>query len=340
MSLKLKPLREQVMVITGASSGIGLATAKAAAKNGAKVVLVARDEGALADIEREITEAGGEAMHVVADVSDRHQLERVAQATIDRFGGFDTWVNNAGTSIFGELEKVSDEDHRRLFDINFWGVVYGSLIAVKHLKERGGGSLINLGSVASDIGLPIQGMYGATKHAIKGFTDSLRIELENEGAPIAVTLIKPTSIDTPFPQHAKNYGAREPKLPAPVYPPSEVAHAILQAATRGHRDVFVGGAAPIWSALHSLLPSVSDWLSQGMAAQEFRDEPARNPAGSLDRAGFGGRIRGEHPGYVHKTSLYTRAKLHPLMTASLVVAGMAAVGALLGGGMQRRDDWF
>jgi short-subunit dehydrogenase len=339
MRYHLKPLRQQVMVITGASSGIGLATAQAAARNGVKVVLVARDQTALDEIAREINESGGEALAIAGDVSHREDLERAAQTTIERFGGFDTCLNNAGTSIFGKLDEVSDEDHRQLFEINFWGVVYGSLIAVKHLKQRGGGSLINLGSVASDIGLPIQGMYGATKHAIKGFTDSLRVELEKEGAPIAVTLIKPTSIDTPFPQHAKNYSSQEPKLPAPVYPPQEVAHAILQAATRGHRDIFVGGAAPLWSALHSVLPTLSDWLGQGMADREFRDEPARDPRGTLDRAGFGGRIRGEHPGYVMKTSLYTRAKLHPLMAASLVVAGVAALGTLLAGGRERSQRW-
>src|SRR4029079_1622040 len=103
------------------------------------------------------------------------------------------WVNNAGTSIFGKLEEISEDDHRRLFDINFWGLVSGSLVAAKHLRRRGG-AIINLGSVASDNALPLQGMYSATKHAIKAFTDALRMELEAEGAPVSVTLIKPTSI--------------------------------------------------------------------------------------------------------------------------------------------------
>src|SRR6476661_451642 len=177
MGVSLKPLGRQVMVITGASSGIGLCTAKMAAANGARVVLAARNGEALADIERQIDSAGGEAAHVVADVGKREDVQRVADAAIQRFGGFDTWVNDAGISIWGKLEDVSDEDHRRLFETNFWGTVYGSVIAARHLRQRGG-ALINLGSEVSEVAVPIQGMYAASKHAVKGFTDALRMELE------------------------------------------------------------------------------------------------------------------------------------------------------------------
>ena len=121
MSVKLKPLHRQIIVITGASSGIGLVTACQAAKDGAQVVLVSRNEEALQQVVREITEQGGEAIHIVADVASREDLQRVADETVARFGRFDTWVNNAGVSIWGRLEEVSDEDHRRLFDTNFWG---------------------------------------------------------------------------------------------------------------------------------------------------------------------------------------------------------------------------
>src|SRR6476646_8077490 len=148
MSVSLKPLREQVMVITGASSGIGLCTAQMAAANGARVVLAARNGEALADIERKITANGGRATHVVADVGQRADVQRIADHTLQRFGGFDTWVNDAGISIWGKLEEVSDEDSRRLFDTNFWGVVYGSTVAAKYLRQRGG-AIINLGSEVS-----------------------------------------------------------------------------------------------------------------------------------------------------------------------------------------------
>lgn len=335
MSISLKPIREQVIVITGASSGNGLATTQAAARAGARVVLAARNGAALAQIERDIAINGGTAVHVVADVTRRQDVEKIAQVALARFGGFETWVNNAGTSIFGRLEEVSEEDHRQLFDINFWGLVYGSLVAVKHLKGRGG-ALINLGSVLSDMAVPIQGMYCATKHAVKGFTDALRLELEAEGAPISVTLIKPTSIDTPFPQRAKNYTNKEPKLPDPVYRPEEVAAAILQAARHPERDVFVGTSGRIMSAAGRQAPRLMDRLSASvMPNQQQRDEPPRNPEGALYEPAAAGKVRGEHPGPVMPVSLYNRADRHPILTALLVLGVAGAAMALLGGSSRR-----
>jgi len=333
MAFSCKPLAQQVLVITGASSGIGLATARAAAQQGARVVLAARNGAALADIERGIQAEGGQAVHVVADVSRREDVQRIADTALSRFGGFDTWVNNAAVSIWGRLEEVSLEDHRRLFDINFWGMVHGSLIAVAHLKKRGG-TLINLGSVASDLAFPLQAMYCASKHAIKGFTDGLRIELEEEGAPVAVTLIKPGSINTPLPQNAKNYTDREPKLPPPVYQPEEVANAILHAAVHPERDIYVGGGHRMLDAFGQIAPRAMDWLGEKvMVGQQLRDEPARHHEGSLYRPGIGGQVHGDHPGYVMKTSLYTRASLHPLVTGTMLAVGGVALYALLGGGL-------
>jgi short-subunit dehydrogenase len=335
MARALKPIRDQVIVITGASSGIGLATARAAAKAGARLVLVARNEAALAEVERDIRAAGGAATHVVADVGRRDALQKAADVAVERFGGFDTWVNDAGLSIWGRLEEVGDEDHHRLFDTNFWGVVHGSLIAVEHLKRRGG-ALVNLGSVASDVALPLQGMYSASKHAVKGFTDALRMETEAAGYPISITLVKPAAIDTPFPQHARNYTGREPKLPPPVYRPEEVAHAILHAAAHPRRDIYVGGGGKAMTAIGKYAPRALDWFGERRAiGQQLRDEPPRNPEGALYRPGRDGRARGDHPGHVMKTSLYTRAALHP-GAAMLGLVGLAAAAAWLAGARPAR----
>jgi short-subunit dehydrogenase len=330
MAPSFKPLAEQIIVITGASSGIGLATARAAAKAGALLVLASRNEDALKGI---VNQIGGEAVYVVADVGQRADVQRIADEARARFGGFDTWVNNAGHSIYGRLEEISDEDHRRLFETNFWGIVYGSLIAIKELKQRGG-ALINLGSVASDSAIPMQSMYSASKHAVKGFTDGLRMELEAEAAPVSVTLIKPTGIDTPFPQHARNYMDKEPKLPAPVYPPEEVARAILYAATHAKRDIYVGGGAKAMSVMGRVAPGSMDRVSSRiMPGQQQREEPPRDPSGTLYQAGVDGRVRGDHPGHVMRTSLYTRASLSPMLSgAILAAAGFAAVAFL------RRDS--
>src|SRR5206468_7879728 len=131
-------------------------------------------------------------------------VERVAEAALARFGRIDTWINDAGVSIYGRLAEVDEEDNRRLFETNFWGVVNGSLCALPHLRRQGG-ALINVGSEVSDAVVPLQGMYSASKHAVKGFTDALRVEIEEvDKAPVAITLIQPTAVDTPLPQHAKN----------------------------------------------------------------------------------------------------------------------------------------
>ena len=292
MAVTLKPLGEQVIVITGASSGIGLATAVAAAKQGARVVLAARSGQTLDEIVESINAGGGKAISIVADVADRQQVERVAAAAVSQFGRIDTWVNNAGVSIYGRLTEVSEEDSRRLFDTNFWGIVNGSLVAVKHMRSMGG-ALINVGSEVSDAVVPLQGMYSASKHAVKGFTDALRVELEVDKAPISITLIQPTAVNTPYPQHAKNYMDREPKLPTPQIKPDQVAEAILDAATTERRDVKVGMGAKVNTFLAKNLPSLGDWASGKQINRQQRKESPRNPDGTLFVPGEGGQIYGD-----------------------------------------------
>ncbi|MDB5035141.1 MAG: short-chain dehydrogenase [Chlorobi bacterium] len=292
MDVSLKSLDRQVIVITGASSGIGLATAESAAMKGAKVVLAARNEESLKDIVHRIEAMGGEAMYVVADVANRDEVEAIATATIERFGRIDTWVNDAGVSIYGRLDEVSEDDSRRLFDTNFWGVVNGSLAALPHLKKEGG-ALINVGSEVSEAVVPLQGMYSASKHAVKGFTDAFRVEIEEvDKAPVSVTLIQPTAVDTPYPQHARNYMDREPKLPSPQIEPEEVAEAILDAAVNPTRDKRVGGMSKLNTTIAKIVPGLGDKMSAKQVDRQQYNEPPRNPQGTLYTAGDGGHTRG------------------------------------------------
>jgi short-subunit dehydrogenase len=214
---------------------------------------------------------------------------------LDRYGRIDTWVNDAGVAIYGRLDQVSDEDNRRLFETNFWGTVYGSLIALPILKRQGG-ALINVGSEVSDAVVPLQGMYSASKHAVKGFTDALRVEVEDvDKAPVSITLIQPTAVNTPYPQHAKNYLAEEPKLPAPMIDAREVADAILEAATKGGRDVKVGAMSKLDTALARLAPGLADKLAARQAQRQHYEQPPNDPDGTLYRPGHSGRIDGERP---------------------------------------------
>src|SRR5215204_6156705 len=177
MAVKLKDLSEQVMVITGASSGIGLTTARMAAPRGASLVIASRNENALKKLSSEINSSGGNSVYVVADVGSEGDVKKIAAEALNKFGGFDTWVNNAGVAIYGKLEDIPTDEMRQLFETNFWGVVYGSLVAASNLKPNGG-AIINIGSALSDRAIPLQGIYCASKHAVKGFTDAFRMELE------------------------------------------------------------------------------------------------------------------------------------------------------------------
>ena len=298
MAVKLKKLADQVIVITGASSGIGLATAEAAAKQGAKLVLAARSEKTLSEIVQRLG-ADTEAVAVPCDVSDRRQVERVAEMAITRFGRIDTWVNDAGLGLYGRLDEVSEADSRRLFDVNFWGVVNGSLAALPHLK-RNGGALINVGSEVSEAYVPLLGMYTATKHAVKGFTDALRVEIEDvDQAPVSITLIQPTAVDTPFPQHARNYLAQEAKLPTPMIEPAKVAEAIRDAAVNPTRDKRVGLMAKVNTTMATLIPGLADKMAAKQVDKLHADMPPRKPEGALNQPseamGDAGQTHGSGP---------------------------------------------
>jgi hypothetical protein len=201
------------------------------------------------------------------------------------------------------------------------------LVAAEHLKQRGG-ALVNVGSALSDRAMPIQGTYCASKHAVKGFTDAFRMELEHDGAPISVTLIKPSSIDTPYRQHAKNYLPNEPKNPWPVYAPEPVAEAILYAAEHPIRDIYVGGAGRALSVASFLTPRVTDrFMDSRMFDAQQEDHPSSSPHTGLDQPSSSLLERGGYPGHVAESSLYTKSSLHPFVAGGLFAAGVGLVYA-------------
>lgn len=321
MKFRLKPLREQVMVITGATSGIGLSTTRMAARNGVRLLIAARNPDALRRLSEEIRVQGGEAVDVEADVGRPEDVRRIADVAVQHFGGFDTWVNNAGASVYGRCLDVDIQDMKRVFDTNFWGIVHGSRVACEHLRRRGG-ALINVGSEVSDKAVPLQGIYSASKHGVKGWTDALRMELEVDEIPISVTLIKPAAIDTPYPQHAKNYLEDEPQQTPPVYAPEAVAEAILYAAVNPVRDLFVGGGGKLISSMAQFAPSLADKVvEKSVASGTHSGRPKRNREALHHPGDSSLRERGDYPGIVQTTSLYTKAAMHPVLT------GVAAVGA-------------
>jgi NAD(P)-dependent dehydrogenase (short-subunit alcohol dehydrogenase family) len=328
MKTELLPLNQQVIVITGASSGIGLVTARRAAAKGACVVLAARNAHDLQAAVDEIRHRQGRAIHVVADVADAAQVERIADTAVREFGRIDTWVNNAAVSMYGRITQLSIDDMRRQMDVNYWGQVYGSIAAVRHLRARGG-ALINVGSALCDRAIPLQANYCAAKHALKAFTDALRMELEEEGVPISVTLVKPASIDTPFFEKAKTHLGVEPQPVPPVYRPEVVSDVILEAAQRPIRELIAGGSGAKLSAAR-FAPRLADlYMERWTFESQCTDIPVNGrPDNLYEAVADDGGERGQNwTGRTRRRSVYTEAFLNPRL--SLAVCAGLTLGLVL-----------
>ena len=338
--MKLKKISEQTIVITGATSGIGLTTARMAAEQGARLVLIARNEDALRKLTEEINSNGGRAIYHAADVAAEYELREAANKAKAEFGGFDTWVNNAGGSIYGRIIEVPTEDLRRMFETNVWGVVNGSKIAIEHLRERGG-ALVNVGSEVSDAVIPIQGMYSASKHAVKAFTEALRMELEADGFPVSVSLVKPTAINTPFPQNAKNYLPYEPDLPQPLYAPDLVAEAILYCAENVMPEFFVGETAKLHSTMAKFAPRLGEKMNEmTIDSSQNSGQPAqRNRTDGLYDTNSDLRERGKPERFTMEHSLYHESKMHPILTGALAVGAGLGIAAWLNSRKKYTDGY-
>ncbi len=253
-----RPLKDQVVVITGASTGIGREVAREFAAKGARVVLAARNARALESLAEEIRAKGGRALPIPTDVTDFAAVERLAAAAVEHFGRLDTWVNNAAVSYYATFEQATLDEMRRQVEVNFWGNVHGFKAALPLMKATGG-VWISVASALSDFAIPLQGTYCAVKHALRALTESVRIEFKHAGVPIDVVLIKPPSVDTPFFEHALTRTGYLPKPVAPVYDPAVIAKRILMAAERPQREVMIGGAAQFFSLVHRYAPRLFEW---------------------------------------------------------------------------------
>lgn len=341
-----RPLNEQVVVITGASSGIGRVTARMFGERGARVVCAARNQEALDELVREIEASGGQAVACQTDVTQREHVERLGEVARARFGRVDTWINNAGVSIYATFEKLTDEEARRIMDVNFIGVFCGMQTALRIMRAQGEGTIINTASVTGKRAIPLQSVYSASKHAVVGLGEAVRSELANQGSDINICTVCPPSIDTPFFDNALTKEGYAPRPMFPVYGPETVAEAIISCAENPQREVLVGAAGKMFSILNTVTPGLTDWFL-GMTAVngQLTDEPkpasAPNnlfevPGDSRERGGWNTwGVRQEANGGSSQLDSAAISKLigqHPIAASALGVAALMLTARLVFGG--------
>lgn len=332
-----RKVSEQVVVVTGASSGIGRETAVMLGEHGASVVLAARNESALNEAAKEVERLGGKAQVVVTDVAEWAQVERLAQAAVEHFGRIDTWVNNAAVSVYGTVEELTIEEIERVVQVILMGQIYGMKAALPHLTRQGQGTIINVASALAERSVPLQAPYCAAKHGIKGFTESLRLELARSHPGVNVTLIMPSSINTPLFDHARSKLGVKPQPVPPIYEPRVVAETILFAAENPRRTIVAGGAGKGIVQAEKISSSLVDWY---MLRKErgFKQQRTNQPDDGRDNlfapmpgtgsatGSFGQKSKSSTP--------YTRyLDLHPNRKRALnaaVVAGLVALVRRLG----------
>ena len=328
--MQLKPIEEQVVVLMGASSGIGRETALRFSRRGAKVVVSARGEEGLNSLVEEIRDEGGEATYVVADTSEFDHVKAVADRAVEEYGRLDTWVHLAAVGLFATFEQTTPEEFARIIDVNLMGQVYGAMAALPHIKREGRGALIHISSVEAKRSFPFHSAYGASKHGIDGFLEAVRVELKHEGWPISVTQVMPGTINTPFFDKGRSkIGVKAVGIP-PIYEPETVANIILYAAENPARDLVSGGAAQALIINQRLSPRMLDAVLATRAG--FRPQKTEEPRSEDDPDNLYGPIRGHDTaknGFrALSRSLYNWLQMHPVVGRGAVVGmalGMLAV---------------
>ncbi len=280
-----RKLQDSVVVITGATSGIGQATALEFARNGATLVLAARREQALQDLEQECERSGApRAVALPTDVSDEGAVNALGRAAIENFGRIDVWVNNAAVTLFGRFEETPPEDYRRVIEVNLFGYIHGARTALKYFREQGSGVLIDLSSIVASVPQPYTSSYTLSKAAIRSLGMSLRQELTLDGShDIHVCTVMPATIDTPLFQHAANYTGRAVRAMPPVISTVRVARTIVNLAKRPRREVTVGNAGRQFMLIRAFAPALAERMmaTQVDKTHLYQDKRAEPTSGNL-----------------------------------------------------------
>jgi NAD(P)-dependent dehydrogenase (short-subunit alcohol dehydrogenase family) len=321
--------KAEVVVITGASAGVGRATARAFAQRGAKIGLLARGRDGLEGARREIERAGGKALVLPTDVASPEQVEAAAQAVEENFGPIDIWINNAMVSVFSPIKEMTSDEFKRVTDVTYLGAVYGTLSALRRMLPRDRGVIVEVGSALAYRGIPLQAAYCGAKHAMQGFVDSLRCELLHDQSRVRVTMVQLPALNTPQFSWVKSRLPRKPQPVPPIFQPEVAADAILWAAFHDRPELYVGWPAVKAIVGNKIAPRFADWYlsRQGYQAQQT-DEPVE--AGRVDN--LWEPVPGDHGAHGDfgarslSSSWQFRIAKHK---TSFVLAGLTIAAALL-----------
>jgi NAD(P)-dependent dehydrogenase (short-subunit alcohol dehydrogenase family) len=316
---------EQVVVVTGASSGVGRAIARAFGAAGAKVGLIARTAEALEDCAAEIRAAGGEALALPLDVSDPDAVEGAAEAVVRRFGRIDTWVNDAMVSVFSRALDMTPQEFQRVTAVDYLGYVYGTLAALRRMKAQGEGGIIQIGSALAYRSIPLQSAYCASKAAMRGFTDSLRSELLHDRIPVHLTVLQLPAVNTPQFDVVRSRLPNRPQPVPPIYQPEVIAKVCVRVAEHPVRELWLAPSAIKAILGQRIVPGVADrYLARhGFDAQQTGEPAQPDRRDNVDQPlpgdkGAHGRFDRRSRGF----SLEIWMRMHPWLSA----AAAAAVG--------------
>ena len=264
----------EVVVVTGASAGVGRATVRAFARRGAHIGLLARGRDGLEEARREVEEAGGRALVLPTDVADAEQVEAAAEAVERELGPIDVWINNAMVSVFSPFKEMTASEFRRVTEVTYLGVVYGTQSALRRMLARDRGTIVQVGSALAYRGIPLQSAYCGAKHAIQGFTESLRSELIHDGSNVRLTMVQLPALNTPQFSWVKSRLPRKPQPVPPIYQPEVAAEAILWAAHNDRRELNVGLSTSVVLLGNKIAPGLGDWyLARTGYDSQQKDEP-------------------------------------------------------------------
>jgi short-subunit dehydrogenase len=302
--------KREVVAVTGASAGVGRATVRAFARRGAHIGLMARGQAGLEGARRDVERLGGEAIALPTDVADADQVEGAATALEARFGPIDVWVNDAFCSVFSPAKEMTPADYRRVTEVTYLGYVHGTLAALKRMLPRDRGTIVQVGSALAYRGIPLQSAYCGAKHAIQGFTESVRCELIHDRSRVKITMVQMPALNTPQFSWSKSRMPRKAQPVPPIYQPEVAAEAVVHAAHHYRREWFVGASTAVTITANKLMPGVGDhYLAHNGYEAQMHDGQAPDRRNNLfepvdDDHDFGAHGQFDGRSYTHSVQLW------------------------------------